>query len=48
VGDTFTLWSCGPDGDDDNGRAIKKADGTVSRYVQTNDEGDLVARVNTY
>ncbi|MBB6051757.1 type II secretion system protein GspG [Armatimonas rosea] len=48
AGDTFTLWSCGPDGDDDNGRAIKKGDGTVSRYVQTNDEGDLVARVNTY
>ncbi|MCX6365561.1 MAG: type II secretion system protein GspG [Armatimonadetes bacterium] len=48
VGDTLTLWSCGPDGDDDNGWAVKKADGTVSRYVQTNDEGDLVARVNTY
>ena len=47
-GDKFTLWSCGPDGDDDKGRAIKQADGTVRRYIQSGDEGDLVARINTY
>ena len=46
----FTLWSCGPDGDDDNGRAIvaQRNDGTPRRYVQLGDEGDMVARVNTY
>ena len=49
-GDKFTLWSCGPDGDDDNGRAIvaKDSQGRQRRYAQTGDEGDLVARVNTY
>ncbi len=49
-GDKFTLWSCGPDGDDDKGRAIvaKRDDGTPRRFVQLGDEGDMVARVNTY
>ena len=49
-GDKLTLWSCGPDGDDDNGRAIvaKRDDGTPRRFVQLGDEGDMVARVNTY
>uniref|UniRef100_UPI00286A8445 type II secretion system protein GspG n=1 Tax=Armatimonas sp. TaxID=1872638 RepID=UPI00286A8445 len=52
AGDKFKLWSCGPDGDDDNGRAIvaKNENGNTrsGRYVQSGDEGDLVARVNTY
>lgn len=52
AGDRFTLWSCGPDGDDDKGRAIvaKSENGTTrsGHYVQSGDEGDLVARMNTY
>ncbi len=50
AGDKLTLWSCGPDGDDDHGRAIvaKRDDGTPRRFVQLGDEGDMVARVNTY
>ena len=50
LGDKITLWSCGPDGDDDNGRAIdaKRDGGKPRRYVQSGDEGDMVARVNTY
>ncbi|WP_395088398.1 hypothetical protein [Armatimonas sp.] len=53
AGDKFTLWSCGPDGDDDNGRAIvgRNENGTPRtnpHYVQFGDQGDMVARVNTY
>lgn len=48
--DKLKLWSCGPDGDDDHGRAIvaKRDGGTPRRFVQLGDEGDMVARVNTY
>jgi len=53
----FTLYSVGPDGDDDHGRAGIPSDASVSselkkrtrgRYLNNNDEGDYVARINTF
>lgn len=53
----FTLYSVGPDGDDDHGRAGIPSDASASselkkrtrgRYLNNNDEGDFVARINTY
>jgi hypothetical protein len=47
-----TLYSVGPDSDDDQGRAIvsekKGKDNLSVRYVEPGNEGDMVARINTY
>ena len=46
------VYSVGPDGDDDQGRAIvsekKGKDNLSVRYVEPGNEGDMVARINTY
>nr|WP_309689739.1 hypothetical protein [Armatimonas sp.] len=52
-GEKYTLYSVGPDGDDDNGRAGVPSQSFMAklergRALSAEDEGDLVAGVNTY
>ena len=52
-GEHFILYSVGPDGDDDNGRAGVPSQSFMAklergRALSAEDEGDLVAGVNTY
>ncbi|WP_309723328.1 hypothetical protein [Armatimonas sp.] len=52
-GAKYTLYSVGPDGDDDGGRAgvpreIALAKRERGRTLNADDEGDLVAGINTY
>ena len=44
-GAKYALWSVGPDGKDDGGKAIG---GDKPRNIQAESAGDIVARINTY
>lgn len=48
AGGRYVLYSVGPDGDDDGGRAIVPARRETKHWVEAGQEGDCVARVNTY